>query len=207
MPMRLRAEIKSHHMPPEALGALLEASAAVNGSLELTDVFNQVARSAAAVVRGDAASVMLLDRQQNKLVFRGACGDRSDVLLGEQFDATLGIAGHVARTGEPVLASDAHADPHWFPGIENKVAYQTRDLIAAPMVYQGRIMGVIEVLNKIGDEPFSQADIIMLQVFANLAAIATVNAQRFDGRGPREPDAAKHPRCQSATHRREPRLC
>ena len=30
-----------------------------------------------------------------------------------------------------VLCIDAHADPHFFKGIENKVAYPTRDLVAA----------------------------------------------------------------------------
>ncbi|MDD4888464.1 MAG: sigma-54-dependent Fis family transcriptional regulator, partial [Phycisphaerae bacterium] len=74
-----------------------------------------------------------------------------------------------------------HSDPHFFPGIENKVAYRTRDLIAAPMIYQGRVTGVIEVLNKLGEEPFDEGDLTLLQVFGNLAAIATVNAQRYEG--------------------------
>ncbi|MCG3177698.1 MAG: Nitrogen fixation protein VnfA [Phycisphaerae bacterium] len=168
-------------MPPEALAALLEASAAINSSLDVTDVLNQVARSAAAVARGEAASVMLLDRAQNKLVFRGACGDRGDVLMGEQFDAGLGIAGYVAQTGKSVLAPDAHGDPHWFSGIEDKLSYRTRDLIAAPMIYQGRIIGVIEVLNKVDELPFVESDLSLLQVFANLAAIGTINAQKFEG--------------------------
>jgi transcriptional regulator with GAF, ATPase, and Fis domain len=177
--MKLRNQGPS--MPPEAMEALLEASTAVNSTLDLTEALNQVARSAAAVVRGDTASVMLLDRQRNKLVFRGACGDRGDILIGEQFDAHLGIAGHVAGTGKPLLANDAHSNPFFFAGIENKVAYRTRDLIAAPMVYQGRIIGVVEVLNKIGEEPFTQADLTLLGVFANLAAVGAVNAQRYEG--------------------------
>ncbi len=168
-------------MPSQALEALVEASAAINASMDLTEVLNQVARSAAAVVRGDAASVMLLDRQQDRLTFRGACGDRGDILIGESFDAKLGIAGHVVQTGRPILTPDAHSHPQFFIGIENKVAYRTRDLIAVPMVYQGRIIGVVEVLNKIGEEPFTDTDLALLQIFANLAAVFTVNAQKYDG--------------------------
>jgi hypothetical protein len=85
--------VAGRNMPPEAMEALLEASAAVNVSLDLTEALNQVARSAAAVVRGDAASVMLLNRPENKLVFCGASGDRGDVLIGEKFDAGHGESG------------------------------------------------------------------------------------------------------------------
>ncbi|MEP0848596.1 MAG: sigma 54-interacting transcriptional regulator, partial [Phycisphaerae bacterium] len=45
------------------------------------------------------------------------------------------------------------------------------------MRYRGEVLGVVEVLNKKDNEPFSDHDLEILQLFANLAAIGTSNAK------------------------------
>ena len=55
-----------------------------------------------------------------------------DALLGEEFDADLGIAGHVASTGQPVLITDVSSERRWFKGIDEKTGFlrvQNRRLI------------------------------------------------------------------------------
>ncbi|MBN1488537.1 MAG: sigma 54-interacting transcriptional regulator, partial [Phycisphaerae bacterium] len=66
--------------------------------------------------------------------------------------------------------------------------FTTRGLVAAPLIHQNRTIGVVEVLNKIGAENFSQDDMALLKIFANLAASGAVNAQaheqlRMENRG------------------------
>ncbi|MFQ6049142.1 MAG: sigma 54-interacting transcriptional regulator, partial [Phycisphaerae bacterium] len=157
--------------------ALLEASAAISSSLEPDQTLSAIARTAATVMHAQAASVLLLDRRRNKLIFKAAYGGPGQNLLGEEFDADLGIAGKVASTGQPMLVDDVRREESWFPGIDEKTAFQTRGLIAAPMIRRDRTIGVVEVMNKIPARPFTDADLELLQIFANLAAIGADNAQ------------------------------
>jgi Nif-specific regulatory protein len=167
-------------MSERTLAALLEASAAVSSSLELPATLQAIARSAAQVLEAEASSVLLLDKARGRLIFKAAVGDRGDVLVGDEFDAKLGIAGRVAASGEPQIVSDARHDPDFFRGIDDKSSFTTRGLIAAPLLFHGEVIGVVEVLNKGGGERFSERDLEILGIFANLAATSVTNAQMHE---------------------------
>ncbi len=156
--------------------ALVEASAAITASLNMADVLQAIAQTAAVVLRSEASSVLMLDKRRNKLTFRAAVGDRGPALIGEEFDANLGIAGQVIETGKPVIVSDVRQNPTFFRGIDAKSSFQTRGLIAAPLVWKSEVIGVVEVLNKIGGGGYDDDDLTLLQVFANLAASGAHNA-------------------------------
>src|SRR5262249_7282361 len=96
-----------------------------------------------------------------------------------EFDSNLGIAGHVAAMGTPMLVRDVSQDRYFFRGIDDKSSFQTRGLVAAPLIYRGEIIGVVEVLNKVAGE-FDSQDLDLLQIFGNLAANAAHNAQQHD---------------------------
>jgi len=171
--------IRDQALPQETLSSLVEATAAINSTLDLEATLQAVARAAAAVMRAEASSVMLLDPHRRKLVFMAATGESGQQLLGEEFDAELGIAGKVARTGKPMLVSDVREDSSFFKGIDDKSSFVTRGLVAAPMIRKDRVVGVVEVLNRIGGD-FTEDDPELLQLFANLAASATTNAQAHE---------------------------
>jgi Nif-specific regulatory protein len=171
------AQLSSHHFPPEALTALAEASAAINSTLEIETVLDQIARHAATVMSAEASSVLTYDRRRHKLVFAAAVGEQGAAILGKEFEADLGIAGHVLESGETVNIEDVRRNPDFFKGIDEKTHFQTRGLMAAPMISRGEPLGVVEVLNRIGGDAFTPEDMELLKVFANLAASAIRNAQ------------------------------
>ena len=162
------------------LSALVEATAAINSTLDVEATLQAIARAATHVMGAEASSVLLLDPQRRKLVFMAATGTSGEQLIGEEFDADLGIAGKVARTGKAVLVSDVRQEPAFFKGIDDKSSFVTRGLIAAPMVKKDAIVGVVEVLNKKDAGGFTAPDLELLQLFANLAASATTNAQAHE---------------------------
>ncbi len=171
-------KLQEANLSSASLAALTEASAAINSSLDLEVVLDAIARSAAKVMQAQASSVLLLDQQRHKLVFTAAVGEVGETIIGQEFDAQLGIAGHVVRTSKPARVPDAQLDDRHFSGIDEMASFQTRGLIAAPMIHNGEVVGVVEVLNPIEGEEFSQTDVDLLQIFANLAATGTRNAQK-----------------------------
>jgi Nif-specific regulatory protein len=172
--------VRAGAIDESGLTALVVASATINGSLNLEEVLTQIARSAADVLDAEASSVLLFDRERNQLVFKAAVGGQAEALVGHAFDARLGIAGRVLASGEPELSLDARSHPDFYEGIDAKLSFHTKGMIAAPLTYRADVIGVVEVLNKRGEGHFGDRDIEILKVFANLAAISATNARMHE---------------------------
>ncbi len=168
------------NLPPESLSALVDASAAINSAQGLDETLAAIARAAASVMRAEASSVIVLDEARGKQVFRAAVGDRADQLIGVEYDRDAGISGRVIKTGAAEIVSDVPRDGNHYAKIDELVAFHTHSLIAAPLVYKGKALGAVEVLNPLQRKTFDEADRGLSMVFANLAAIAMANAQLYD---------------------------
>ncbi len=165
---------------PEALAALVDASAAINVTQDLDETLDAIARAAAAVMRAEASSVIMLDKVRRKQVFRAAVGDRADQLVGVEYDEGTGISAKVMKSGQARIVNDVSRENAHFKDIDTLVGFETRSLIAAPLINKGERLGVVEVLNPLHGSRFSDEDCQLAQVFANLAAIAVANSQHRD---------------------------
>jgi Nif-specific regulatory protein len=173
-------DLTPYSFPPAALTALAEASAAINSTLTLRVVLDQIAKSAARVTNAEAGSVMMYDAPRRKLIFAAASGPQAATLEGREFDADRGIAGRVLQSGRAQIVPDVSRNPDFFRGIDTLSHFTTRSLIAAPMIGVSEAVGVVEVINRTDGQPFSTTDLELLQVFANLAATAVGNARSHE---------------------------
>jgi diguanylate cyclase (GGDEF)-like protein len=90
-----------------------------------------------------------------------------------------GIAGWVAREGKPVVVQDAAADPRWC-GLDEAYGVCARSVLCVPLETRGRVLGVIEVVNKKGvDQGFTARDLSLVTRLAGFAAIAIENARLY----------------------------
>ena len=196
----------------KTLQALVDASHAINSELSSDDVFDRIGEWAATVLEAEGASVLLFDADRKQLVFRSASGPSSETLIGVRFDASLGIAGQVVKTGRALRVADVRQNRHFFPGIDAKTHIRTQGMVAAPLIHKDVVMGVVEVINPLEREQFTQRDLELLQVFANLAAVAAAHAQAYDqvarqNRGLRESIPTYEIIGQSAPVRKVVELC
>jgi HD-GYP domain-containing protein (c-di-GMP phosphodiesterase class II) len=86
------------------------------------------------------------------------------------------VAGLVWAQGQAVLVPDLDDDPR-FKGLGDEIQYPTRSLLSCPLVHDGRVMGVVNVNNKIGGQPFDDDDRLALEAVAERVTRALV---RFD---------------------------
>ncbi|MCP4592055.1 MAG: GAF domain-containing protein [bacterium] len=173
-------DLTTGNMSPASLRALTEASAAINASLELSEVLDRIARSAAELLDAEAGSVLLRDARRGKLVFAAVSGEKAGRVLGQEFAEDLGIAGQVLAEGQARLVPDVSESDGHYKGIDQQSGFETRGLIAAPMLVADEVVGVVEVLNPRGDRSFGHPDVELAQVFANLAAVGVRNAQTHE---------------------------
>jgi PAS domain S-box-containing protein len=127
----------------------------------------------------DATSVALLDEESGDLVFRVAVGEAADDVIGLHMSPDRGIAGWVARSGEPLMVPETHADDRFYSGIDDETGFDTRAILAVPIKTNDRTIGVIEVINPAGGYFDEDAQRVLLSV-ADLAAVAIHNAELYD---------------------------
>ena len=89
-----------------------------------------------------------------------------------------GISGAVAALGKPIVENDAPSSSYFHPEIDNATGFKTRSVLCVPMISQGKVIGVIEVLNKL-DGNFTEGDMDLLQSIATSVSIAMENARLY----------------------------
>ena len=78
-------------------------SSLVTSVFDLDHLLELIIESATEVMKARASSLLLLDKKAKKLYFQVATGDKKDNLKKFEVDLGEGIAGYVARTGEPLF--------------------------------------------------------------------------------------------------------
>ena len=131
-----------------------------------------IVETAARVINASAGSFLLLDEDKQDLVVEHPLGPRAQEVDKLRVPLGHGIAGLVAASGQPMSISDARNDPRQAADIAERVGYWPNMILCVPLMYQDRIIGVLELLDKQTGEPFSQGDLQTLSLFANLASVA-----------------------------------
>ncbi len=146
-------------------------------------LLERIMEESKAVANAEAGSLLLYDAEKEELYFRVALGERGDQqALKREIRLKLneGIAGAAAVSRSAVNVEDAQEDPRFFRQADEATQFQTRSLLAVPMIDRGDLVGVIEVINKEGGGPFTSLDIRAMEMFAALAATSIVNARLIE---------------------------
>jgi PAS domain S-box-containing protein len=161
------------------LNGLYRISRAVNSSLELQTVLSLITEKAAEISEAEASSLFLKDPETGGLVFEVTTGPHSGELVGLRVPPGKGITGAVAQTQEPIIVNDVHRHPHWFPAIDERSGFITRNMLAVPLISEEKSIGVLEVLNKKDGSSFDEQDQRLLLAFASQVAVTIENARLY----------------------------
>lgn len=156
------------------LDSLVEATQKTQEPLSLDLMLTRLVALISEAFGADRSSLFLYDAENRQLFSRIAQGS----LVREiRFDAEVGIAGSVFRSGEPAIIDDAYADARFHRAVDQDTGYRTRNILCVPVrTRRGDIIGVAEVLNKL-EGGFTALDVVFLRAFTTHMATAIENAQ------------------------------
>jgi GAF domain-containing protein len=160
------------------LNALYQVAKVINGSLEPTDVLEQIVRSVAEVMGGKASSLRLLDASGEKLLWGAAYGlSEGYIRKGKVVVRESGL-DQKALQGQTIYLGNAQTDPDFQYG-EKARAEGIKSVLVVPLTIESRPVGVLRVYA--GEERvFDEEEVEFMELAANLSAIALENARLHD---------------------------
>ncbi len=167
MPMEERDRIR----------VIQEATQQLFTAIDFEERLRRILQVAMQSVGAEGGSILLYEPSLNALVFRYVVGDKSHELQGMSLDVNEGIAGEVFRTGQPKLTLDPEHDPQHSPRVDIALRHRTTSLLTVPMRgSEGEMLGVMQLVNR-RQGVFTEDDLAMTGILADIAALAIQNAR------------------------------
>jgi len=157
--------------------AILKIIQTINSHLDLDKVLKSVMDVTTQAMQVEASSLVLIDEETNELLFHVTEGKKAKIIKTIRMKAGEGIVGWVIKEGKPVLVNDVSKDKRFYKAADKKSGFITKSILCVPMSTPDKCLGAVEVINKMNDEKFDDADRIFLDAIASQAAIAIENAK------------------------------
>lgn len=172
--LRLEHEISS-------VNKLLDASMALNSCMrEPEELLEVLMEKAVEVIGAEASSVILKDETKDELYFKVATGEKRSEVKEIRLRMGEGIAGWVAMHGKPLKVDEVASDTRWSSKVSAKTSFATRNLICVPIKTKAGVIGVVQLINKVGKPHFSDQDVRLLESITMPAGIALENARLYE---------------------------
>ena len=159
-----------------ALCTLQDVLKTIQANTDVMALMDHVLHTALKSIGASDGSILLLDEECKELYFAVVEGQVRDKLQGHRIPAGSGLAGWVVNHNKPIIVPNVNVDPRFYANIDKSFQFKTRSLICVPLTYEGRMLGVLQAINKTGEREFNEDDLTLLNLVALLAAIALAKA-------------------------------
>jgi len=160
----------------ETLRILTEVSSIISSTLDIRELMSLVMEKAKEILSADACSILIYNKNTNKLEFEVAiCGEEetSELLKTKiTLDMGQGIAGWVAQNQQILVIKDVKKDKRFFHDVDKMTGFETKSLIAAPLIGRRGLIGVAEIINPQKED----YDLEILSILTRHFATAIENA-------------------------------
>ncbi|GAB4576070.1 MAG: hypothetical protein Kow0077_30720 [Anaerolineae bacterium] len=161
------------------LSRLVQVSLVLNSTLALQPLLRYIMDSASELVDAEGASILLVDKNTNDLVFAVSSTGSEDKLIGQPVPLDGSIAGTILRENKPVAINNVQADPRHYRQTDQITQFTTRSILGVPMRIRDKPVGVLEAVNK-RNGVWTVQNRSALMILAAQAAVAIENARLVD---------------------------
>jgi adenylate cyclase len=177
--VNLITEVSHQLRDREQLAALSKSAEELNSTLDLNSVLTQAMEMLVELTGAERSFFMLKDPSSGKMKVRVSHNIDPEHLQASAFAISRTIVDTVVRKGEPIITTDAAADPR-FSDQESIALHSLRSIICVPIRVEGQVEGVVYADNRLSTDIFSETDRDFTAAFASQAAAALENARLFE---------------------------
>jgi sigma-B regulation protein RsbU (phosphoserine phosphatase) len=151
---------------------LIQVLARLSSSRNLSDLLQAIMATAVELLHAETSSLLLVDEETNELTFEVTTGQPGRDVVKYRVPAGQGIAGWVVEHGRPLRIDDPRQDPRFYSRMDEAVGFETRNILAVPLIVQEQVIGVVEIVNKVNAPGFDEQDLELALAFASQASVA-----------------------------------
>ncbi len=164
------------------LDILFDIERRISGAQSMEDLVDAILAKTMQALDVEAGSILMVEEESGLLTFRSAMGAKGDEVKRLKLVAGRGIAGEVARTGQPIVTEDATRHPAWDARVARKVGYSPGAVLCVPVLADGQAIGALELINPKNGRYFSESDLRLSTLVAGqLARAIAVGRERVAG--------------------------
>lgn len=172
----------------KALQLLLEVTKSLHSLQDIHKLITVILDSALSFAEADRAFLMMWNGDSTPRFKMGRSYD-GEYLSEADFVISTSVIDEAMKGQEPIILADAQADEH-FGKRQSVQDLELRTIMAAPLRYDGRVLGILYVDSKRPLTRYTKHHLNVLTSLADQAAVAVNNAQKFEtheGRRPAKP--------------------
>ena len=158
----------------DSLASLIEINKLINSEHNLKKLLEIIMDSVIEMAGAERGFLIL--REHESLVIKVARNFDRESIRKPEFKVSHSVAEEVLRTGKPILSADALSDPG-LPAAGSVADLQLHSLLCVPFRVRDRIFGCVYIDNRFETGIFQEADLPLLQGFADQAALAIENTR------------------------------
>ncbi len=159
------------------LSYFMDAGKALAETLEFKKVLRVIHASARKLVRCEDVSLLLCDELQEVLRYEILKKTTAKSIKNIEYKIGKGPAGRAVEKGVPVLISDAEKKRAELK--KNYPFIEVRSLLCLPILSKNRVIGVLQLLNRLGEDCFNAHDLQLLTNLVEQAALAIARSDLY----------------------------
>jgi signal transduction histidine kinase len=162
----------------EELRTLIQITRTITATLDLQEVIKMTIKQVHDSWQIEASSLWLLDETDQTLRVLANVGTPADTLASFRIPVGQGFVGQVAQSGKVIYTNKVDEHPLHFRQVDRETGFKTRSLLCVPLVFREKVIGVLQLLNKLDGE-FDERDVDRGLSIASAVAIAVSNSLLF----------------------------
>jgi two-component system phosphate regulon sensor histidine kinase PhoR len=167
----LQNQVQSLHSYVDILVELHLVARQMADAEKPLDLLSQCIYDTMKAIGASDGSMSYLDPSTDELVFVVVRGMLQKMLTGRRMKSDVGVMGWVMENGRPIVVNEPRQDWRFSREIDDEFSFLTRSIMCAPVMREGKPIGVVELLNK-EPQKFSETDATVLSVLCDIAAVA-----------------------------------
>ena len=177
---RARRQERESTRVESTIEAVSQVSEVIAAQTQPNELFSRLLDWAMDLMQSNSAAALLLDEDGQTLRFAATTGPKAADVMPLTVKVGEGVAGWVALHGQPAIVNDTQNDTRFARNFDRDTGFATQSILCVPLRLQGKILGVIEVINRVDGHPFTPGDADLLMAVANQAAVVLENARLYE---------------------------
>ncbi len=163
----------------EKFETLERISSFISSISDLHKLLEKIMEESKEILNAEASSLLLYDEKENVLFFEVATGEKGEIIKKVKLKMGEGIAGECAKERKIMNVKDVSKSKYFYSQADRISNFKTKNILAVPLLRKGKLLGVLEVINKKNGQSFTEEDEELMKIIANQSALCIENAYLY----------------------------